>query len=269
MAEEEVAQNKPRGTWRYIAGLLALTGIWCYTAYLIWAGSKFESLCATTFSCLRPNEWGDFFAGMFAPIAFLWVAAAVIIQSHELYEQRKEFIQTREVLGEQAAQARQQAEYIAEQTNLLRSDERRRELADNDRLFSALIKEIALFATRRSTSVMFSEKNGENPIHLTVKDTGDAKLTTLDFFASLEKTWIGLPAHLYQYPGILFSQNPGEAEVLLSILIRAENAPDLSAEGRVYADSFRLPRMRWIFEEILRRCENRNIAPNENIPPAN
>jgi hypothetical protein len=36
------------------------------------------------------GEIGDPLAGIFAPLAFLWLVAAVLVQSQELQEQRKE-----------------------------------------------------------------------------------------------------------------------------------------------------------------------------------
>lgn len=55
------------------------------------------------------NEWGDFVAGAFSPIAFVWLVVAVILQSTELREQRreltltrKEFKHNRDVMQEQA-----------------------------------------------------------------------------------------------------------------------------------------------------------------------
>lgn len=40
------------------------------------------------FKCLDLNEFGDFLAGSFAPLAFLWLVVAVFVQSAELKEQR-------------------------------------------------------------------------------------------------------------------------------------------------------------------------------------
>lgn len=40
---------------------------------------------------LKPNEWGDFFAGFFAPLAFLWLIFGYYQQGQELRLQAKEF----------------------------------------------------------------------------------------------------------------------------------------------------------------------------------
>ncbi|MCF1482468.1 MULTISPECIES: hypothetical protein [Rhizobium/Agrobacterium group] len=72
------------------------------------------------------NEWGDFVAGVSAPIAFIWLVVAVSLQSIELREQRKELALTRAefkanraVMVAQADEARRQAEFIEQQTKLL------------------------------------------------------------------------------------------------------------------------------------------------------
>jgi hypothetical protein len=72
--------------------------------------------------CLTPNEVGDLFAGAFAPIAFLWLVVAVIVQSQELASQRKELALTRREFELNRDVAQAQAHQIAEQTLLLRRE---------------------------------------------------------------------------------------------------------------------------------------------------
>ena len=50
-----------------------------------------------SFWALSLNEYGDFFAGFFAPLAFGAVAVAVVLQRFELQAQRMELQQTREL----------------------------------------------------------------------------------------------------------------------------------------------------------------------------
>ncbi|UVC08992.1 hypothetical protein IHQ71_28435 [Rhizobium sp. TH2] len=95
------------------------------------------------------NEWGDFMAGVFAPIAFVWLVTAVWIQSAELREQRtelqltrEEFVHQREVMKAQADEARKQAEYIGTQTRILEDEEKRRKWADLDDLFRAEVNKL-------------------------------------------------------------------------------------------------------------------------------
>lgn len=79
---------------------------------------------------LTLNEWGDFIAGVSAPVAFVWLVVAVALQSIELREQRKElaytraeFVSNRAVMKEQANEAKRQAEFIEQQTKLLVSEQ--------------------------------------------------------------------------------------------------------------------------------------------------
>ncbi|KQZ14291.1 hypothetical protein ASD44_09570 [Mesorhizobium sp. Root554] len=79
---------------------------------------------------MSPNEAGDFLAGIFAPLAFLWLFVATMVQSQELALQRQELEltrqelkATREVAAEQAAEARSQAKFIGEQTAMMQAQE--------------------------------------------------------------------------------------------------------------------------------------------------
>ncbi|TIX89603.1 hypothetical protein [Rhizobium sp. P44RR-XXIV] len=103
-----------------LAGAIALTVIWLLGA--LYLGFHPSSLAKPP---EKINEWGDFAAGVSAPIAFLWLVLAVILQSTELKEQRREIALTRreyehnrEVMTAQANEARRQAEYIEQQTRM-------------------------------------------------------------------------------------------------------------------------------------------------------
>lgn len=61
------------------------------------------------------NSLGDFLAGVFAPVAFIWVAVAVFIQSRELSAQRDELVRTRKEYEENRAVMTQQAITAKEQ----------------------------------------------------------------------------------------------------------------------------------------------------------
>lgn len=118
------------------------TGLTVTTLYCIWVGAfllSHSDECAddptraVVFQCLTLNELGDFLAGFFAPLALLWLAAAVYIQSKELSEQReelkltrKEFELSRDVAEEQkiaiqsqAEESRRSAELISIQTEIM------------------------------------------------------------------------------------------------------------------------------------------------------
>lgn len=98
-------------------------------------GSMVE--CFYGLDCLTTaNEWGDFLAGSFSPLAFIWLVVAVFLQSMELKEQRVELAENRSV-------AKAQAEYIGTQTSLLMAQEQRYVADDTEAEFEAAIELLA------------------------------------------------------------------------------------------------------------------------------
>lgn len=117
-----------------IAGYV-LTALWTavLAAYLSAAGAaKWKTLLASP-----PNEFGDFLAGAFAPLAFLWLALTVWLQSRELRLQRKELQQNGEALLLQAEELRYSVEQLRKQTELRQSDAQTREREKRERVFTA------------------------------------------------------------------------------------------------------------------------------------
>lgn len=149
METEERKEPLPKGATKTFIVVGAASVVWLFTAV---AAGWFAEPCAEgngTFACLSANEWGDYFAGVFAPLAFFWLIATVWIQSNELKEQRRELILTRKefehnrsVLQAQADEARKQAEFIGSQTDMLRTDRAEKEATE---LFAA---HVSLLATR-------------------------------------------------------------------------------------------------------------------------
>lgn len=72
-------------------------------------------------SCLTPSELGDLSAGIFAPLAFIWLVIAVLMQSKELAMQRVELTGMRSAMQAQAEQAGKNAEFIEQQTKIMLS----------------------------------------------------------------------------------------------------------------------------------------------------
>lgn len=116
------------------------------------------------------NKWGDYAAGASAPLAFLWLIVAVVLQSRELREQRKELKLTREelkltrqefklqrqVMKAQQEEARRQADFVQMQTSILT------ETHNKDRMdaeFTAAAAYAASFIRRYKDSLVF--RSGE------------------------------------------------------------------------------------------------------------
>ena len=72
----------------YAAALMVPQVINCSWKWGIWLPVEGFVPVMHSESCLKLNEFGDFLAGTFAPLAFLWLVLAVILQSAELKEQR-------------------------------------------------------------------------------------------------------------------------------------------------------------------------------------
>jgi hypothetical protein len=63
-----------------------------------------QDICSSNWSTLQLNELGDFFAGTFSGLAFLWVIVAVFMQRDELKLQRQEMGLAREQFNRMADQ---------------------------------------------------------------------------------------------------------------------------------------------------------------------
>lgn len=85
-------------------------------------------------ACLEPNALGDTFAGAFAPVAFVWLVAAVMLQRNELKAQRQELRESREVAEAQVVEARNNVAFMEQQTHLLQAREEfeRKEKTDDE-----------------------------------------------------------------------------------------------------------------------------------------
>lgn len=70
------------------------------------------------FQLLPLNALGDFIAGFAAPLAFLWLFVATMVQSQELALQREELRLTREEMEFARAVAKETAGTLAQQTDL-------------------------------------------------------------------------------------------------------------------------------------------------------
>lgn len=122
--------------------------------------------CVGLIPCLAPNEWGDFASGLFAPVAFLWLVATVLIQSTELREQRvelaltrDEFTLSRKVLKEQAKEARRQAEFIEAQTRMLADEANSRKMQEQLTSFTILVDRFVQHGRENNEKVGFRHQN--------------------------------------------------------------------------------------------------------------
>ena len=126
---------------------------------------------------LVPNAWGDLLAGAFAPLAFLWLFIAVMVQANELSLQREELVltrgeyeQNRAVSEAQLTEIRRQAEHILAQTEVMRSewDQRQSEIAEAayermlDSLHDFILGNSSVYTAKLSDGHVYGLMGGTN-----------------------------------------------------------------------------------------------------------
>lgn len=92
----------------------SLTAIWfaIVVAYLV--------AIADVTSLRQPGNFGDFFSGIFAPVAFLWLVITALMQARELALQRRELQQNRHILQLQAEELKNSVQQFSAQTAIFR-----------------------------------------------------------------------------------------------------------------------------------------------------
>jgi hypothetical protein len=113
----------------------------CADAASGWWGAQF-------LSCRSANELGDFLAGAFAPVAFLWLVMAVFLQRSELGLQRKELKEARAVATKGAEAANSQAKAAEAQAKLLEGQYQLEILQEKIRGLAMYLQEnVGIFST--------------------------------------------------------------------------------------------------------------------------
>lgn len=140
MTDKDEIEKPVRSGWVLFG--FCTTGLYLGALGLLLAYSGPDSIFPIKKDALELNTLGDFVAGICAPLAFLWLFVATMVQSQELALQRqelrltrREFEQNREVAKEQAAEAKSQAIFIGTQTEML-------VWAENDKHLSVLLEGI-------------------------------------------------------------------------------------------------------------------------------
>lgn len=247
--------------------LIAVTGIWCTIVLAIVMKREqcgdpdvpifFEGLLGLHryyLACRSLNEFGDFLAGVFAPLALIWVAGAVYIQSQELAAQRTELElaredarQTREVMKEQAAESRASREYISEQTAILRKEQTQREQEKADRDFDRLL--VQMMAGMNWLPRLPGTYIGTNgrPVNWGEAEAeGQWTREPVSFFKELHWATDMALLELDNNPEIRvvsFKDDPwGDMDTYLAHMNTLEE--HLSASNRSYFDTFKVARLR-------------------------
>lgn len=112
-ASIEPTANDRHNVYLYAGWVLTL--VWLTITISIWIFTR----DATGFNG-TPNEIGDFIAGMFAPLAFVWIVVAALVQSQELRAQQFELQQNGKSLQMQAAELKNTVSEMKTQTEQLK-----------------------------------------------------------------------------------------------------------------------------------------------------
>jgi hypothetical protein len=116
---------------------------------------------------LDANTLGDWLAGIFAPVALLWLATTTRIQSKELELQREELAATRAEMAASrtvseamAQEAKKQAEFIGVQTEILRLDGEARVEERNDKAMDVELDSIRVAIITELSGTIVEYGNG-------------------------------------------------------------------------------------------------------------
>lgn len=137
-------------------GLLFSSIVWIAVLVIVFfsGGECSRTNEPVVLACLTANEIGDFLAGAFAPLAFIWLAFAVFIQARELKAQREELSLTRqemklsrevaedakEATRAQADEARRSGDYFKKQTEILEYEDKLRKQDEAKRDYDSFCK---------------------------------------------------------------------------------------------------------------------------------
>ncbi|RWX63206.1 hypothetical protein EN780_24390 [Mesorhizobium sp. M4B.F.Ca.ET.089.01.1.1] len=199
MADEikEAGSSTSSKTSGWVRLGFAFTGAYFVLVALAWITSGPTSLVDIK-PGMKLNEFADGLAGLFAPLAFLWLFVATMVQSQELALQRqelqltrREFEQNREVAKEQAAEARNQAAYIRTQTEIIVR-------ADADRHLNALIDGFREFLSTYLMKPM-AASDGQKSTHILALGAHPGS-SLGELIAHFSNTADAVGANLKKYP---------------------------------------------------------------------
>ncbi len=159
---EWIKQNKG------FLALIIFSVIWVISAiWLLYSELSKESFYPVNISL---NELGDYLAGAFSPLAFIWLVYGYFMQNHELAMNRKELLFNREAIKEQAVELRKSAE---EQKELVRIQKLELEVILNKELPTFNISSSYYYPKGSVVPMPFnSRKAKSDEIYLYIKNWG-------------------------------------------------------------------------------------------------
>ncbi|ESX71805.1 hypothetical protein NKH34_16045 [Mesorhizobium sp. M1148] len=193
MTQTEAAESAKTSGWVKLGFLF--TGL--YVALVAWTvgASDFVKFSAP----MELHDLADALAGIFAPLAFLWLFVATMVQSQELSLQRRElqltrreFEQNRQVAKEQAEEARNQAKFIGTQTEMM-------VWAENDKHLKVVLDGITTLVSQGSRQqIVIRTGQGESKL---VRGPFDRAAFIGDVIESFSSSVEAVRNALEQFPG--------------------------------------------------------------------
>jgi len=179
MADDDADTVTEGNSWNWLSLMSVISLVYCaclvlVVTFLVEVPADAKCL-GGYFPCMPPGEIGDSLAGIFAPLAFLWLVAAVLVQSQELQEQRRELkltrtefelsrdvaIESKSVAEAQAKAAHAQAQAVTIQNDILREQLQTQRKVHLDEDFSRLLDQLdTALLTRINGKLEFHSPRG-------------------------------------------------------------------------------------------------------------
>lgn len=226
-------------------------------------GSPLEGFVDRYLSCRTPNELGDFLAGVFAPIAFIWLAGAVVLQSLELNAQQKELKQTSATLEEQK-------EFIKIQTELLVAEGVRRTQELKDAEYAEVSRTLnrQIWNSPPTSQISFGAeaidvfKKRQNEILEGFKSRDQTARMIYEYNDCVKIYWQtrSKDTLIVCKPDIHFNTLRQGFKQIISLF------PQLSDEARANLDNSSMAEMAELFMETMSKIDAHNESVNEAAP---
>lgn len=158
--------NMKRKTSSSTKWAMGLTGVWA-AVVLILGYMKWPQLVS-----MPPNEWGDFLAGTFSPLALLWLVAGYRQQGDELFLNTKALLMQQVEMKNQVEEFKKLALHSGEQVKISKAERFAREEAD-------------IWSRQPIFSLVHADVYAESDLLFTISNEGvegyDVLITSADF----------------------------------------------------------------------------------------
>ncbi len=227
-----------------------------YVGLVIWLhyGSAADASIGQYVANNNLNSVGDFLAGLFSPLAFLWLIATVLIQSNELSLQRDELAENRAVMGKQAEAAEKQAQFLGRQIDAMeRQNNLANQVAIADHKFRLFDKRLAVYEMMMNVGqTVFTEGEVSSETHSKI---ARVQQTSKWFFDDNVAEW------LQEIYGISRDALLGERKIKRELQVREDRPNRWSDEREAALDALRV-KINGLIEKLEAMLEPVEIKKN-------